>query len=222
MYSVTVSFVPKTQRAMMGSVCEGGINCNMSSFQLEMRYLQKALCNKHLWAKVKTVCKKSEGTIHFSEAPSTSSEEIWRVDKIWWQLSVSSRWLRDHDPSSTTLPITTIMLIFLLWLVTTSLPIYWSWPSLISSKCYIDIKIVLQGCVTPSLCWDLDLLHVNDIHVRMEETNKYSAACRSSTFNLKTKWIFAIKYSFLFSPTSSVLLRLGALAYIFFSENGGG
>ena len=93
---------------------------------------------------------------------------------------------------------------------------------LISSKCYIDIRIVLQGCVTPSLCWDLDLLHVNDIHVRMEETNKYSAACRSSTFNLKTKWIFAIKYSFLFSPKSSVLLRLGALAYIFFSENGDG
>ena len=43
----TVSFVPKIQRAMMGSVCEGGIDCNMSSFQLEMRYLQKALCNKH-------------------------------------------------------------------------------------------------------------------------------------------------------------------------------
>ena len=53
-------------------------------------------------------------------------------------------------------------------------------------------KIVLQGCVTPSLCWDLDLLHVNDIHVRMEETNKYSAACRSSTFNLKTKWSFQV------------------------------
>ena len=27
------------------------------------------------------------------------------------------------------------------------------------------------------LCWDLNLVHVNDIHVRMEETNKYSAAC---------------------------------------------
>jgi len=26
--------------------------------------------------------------------------------------------------------------------------------------------------------WDLSLVHVNDIHVRMEETNKYSAACR--------------------------------------------
>ena len=93
---------------------------------------------------------------------------------------------------------------------------------LISSKCYIDIKIVLQGCVTPSLCWDLDLLHVNDIHVRMEETNKYSAACRSSTFDLKTKWIFAIEYSILFSPISSVLLRLWALPYILFLENGGG
>ena len=27
-------------------------------------------------------------------------------------------------------------------------------------------------------CWQLDLVHINDIHVRMEETNKYSAACR--------------------------------------------
>ena len=26
--------------------------------------------------------------------------------------------------------------------------------------------------------WDLTLLHVNDIHVRMEETNKYSANCK--------------------------------------------
>jgi len=40
------------------------------------------------------------------------------------------------------------------------------------------ILLLWLGCVTPSLCWDLDLLHVNDIHVRMEETNKYSAACR--------------------------------------------
>ena len=46
-------------------------------------------------------------------------------------------------------------------------------------------------------CWDLNLVHVNDIHVRMEETNKYSAACRSSTFDLKTL-DFAIKYSILF------------------------
>jgi hypothetical protein len=30
------------------------------------------------------------------------------------------------------------------------------------------------------LAWELTLLHVNDIHVRMEETNKYSAACRSA------------------------------------------
>ena len=27
-------------------------------------------------------------------------------------------------------------------------------------------------------CWQLNLVHINDIHVRMEETNKYSAACR--------------------------------------------
>ena len=26
--------------------------------------------------------------------------------------------------------------------------------------------------------WDLTLLHVNDIHVRMDETNKYSSNCK--------------------------------------------
>ena len=34
--------------------------------------------------------------------------------------------------------------------------------------------IVIEKCC----CWELSLVHVNDIHVRMEETNKYSAACR--------------------------------------------
>ena len=34
---------------------------------------------------------------------------------------------------------------------------------LLSSKCF---------------CWEMSLVHINDIHVRMEETNKYSAACR--------------------------------------------
>ena len=159
---------------------------------------------------------KSEGNNPFSEAPLTSSEEIWRVDKIWWQLSVSSRWLTDDDPSSTTLPTTTIMLILLLWLVKTSLPTYWSWPSLISSKCYIHNKVVLQGCVTPSLCWDLDLLHVNDIHVRMEETNKYSAACRSSTFDLKTEWILQLNIR-TFSHRDKVYFWGYGLCPIFFS-----
>ena len=27
-------------------------------------------------------------------------------------------------------------------------------------------------------CYDLTLLHVNDIHVKMEETNKYSSVCK--------------------------------------------
>ena len=27
-------------------------------------------------------------------------------------------------------------------------------------------------------CYDLTLLHVNDIHVRMEETSKYSSTCK--------------------------------------------
>jgi len=31
--------------------------------------------------------------------------------------------------------------------------------------------------------WELTLLHVNDIHVRMEETNKYSASCKEKDAN---------------------------------------
>ena len=42
-----------------------------------------------------------------------------------------------------------------------------------------------QGSGGLSVGWDLDLLHVNDIHVRMEETNKYSAACRWPPVNLQ-------------------------------------
>lgn len=37
---------------------------------------------------------------------------------------------------------------------------------------------MLVVVVGEGLAWQLTLLHVNDIHVRMEETNKYSAACR--------------------------------------------
>ena len=33
--------------------------------------------------------------------------------------------------------------------------------------------------ILPALhCWELSLLHVNDIHARMEETSKYSSKCQ--------------------------------------------
>jgi len=38
--------------------------------------------------------------------------------------------------------------------------------------------LFLSFLATSCTGWDLSLVHVNDIHVRMEETNKYSAACR--------------------------------------------
>lgn len=38
--------------------------------------------------------------------------------------------------------------------------------------------LLLATLVVTCTGWDLSLVHVNDIHVRMEETNKYSAACR--------------------------------------------
>jgi hypothetical protein len=41
-----------------------------------------------------------------------------------------------------------------------------------------ELVLVVVGRV---VAWELTLLHVNDIHVRMEETNKYSAACRYTT-----------------------------------------
>ena len=36
--------------------------------------------------------------------------------------------------------------------------------------------LLLVSCVS---AWQLTLLHVNDIHVRMEETNKYSGSCKA-------------------------------------------
>ena len=39
----------------------------------------------------------------------------------------------------------------------------------------MHLVIVLLPAV---VCWELRLLHVNDIHSRMEETNKYSSKCR--------------------------------------------
>jgi 2',3'-cyclic-nucleotide 2'-phosphodiesterase (5'-nucleotidase family) len=43
------------------------------------------------------------------------------------------------------------------------------------------VLVVVGLVVGPVMAWELTLLHVNDIHVRMEETNKYSAACRYTT-----------------------------------------
>ena len=40
-------------------------------------------------------------------------------------------------------------------------------------------------------CWDLNLVHINDIHVRMEETNKHSRACRQWEYlNIIIKHIY--------------------------------
>ncbi len=47
--------------------------------------------------------------------------------------------------------------------------------------------LLLLAVVGRVLAWELTLLHVNDIHVRMEETNKYSAACRSVHFAAKKR-----------------------------------
>ena len=38
--------------------------------------------------------------------------------------------------------------------------------------------LLLLSLATTAIAWQLTLLHVNDIHVRMEETNKYSARCK--------------------------------------------
>jgi len=40
------------------------------------------------------------------------------------------------------------------------------------------LRLLLMMMVEGAWCWELNLLHVNDIHARMEETNKYSAGCR--------------------------------------------
>ena len=37
---------------------------------------------------------------------------------------------------------------------------------------------MLLGVLPMVFTWDLTLLHVNDIHVRMDETNKYSSNCK--------------------------------------------
>jgi hypothetical protein len=55
--------------------------------------------------------------------------------------------------------------------------------------------LLLLAVVGRGLAWELTLLHVNDIHVRMEETNKYSAACRLVTRHGQKKNLpFASKF----------------------------
>ena len=50
----------------------------------------------------------------------------------------------------------------------------------------VKMRVELVLSLTVSLlstvisCYDLTLLHVNDIHVRMEEINKYSSTCKES------------------------------------------
>ena len=99
----------------------------------------------------------------------------------------------DDDPARTgCLPASMLTLILLLLVSAISISIkphpqlfQWCW-----SQCHnVNVTMFqynnetcwsnwLQGSGGLSVGWDLDLLHVNDIHVRMEETNKYSAACR--------------------------------------------
>lgn len=38
--------------------------------------------------------------------------------------------------------------------------------------------VISLGFFSMVATWDLTLLHVNDIHMRMEETNKYSSNCK--------------------------------------------
>ena len=44
----------------------------------------------------------------------------------------------------------------------------------------VQLILVTGLCLQRYLisCYDLTLLHVNDIHVRMEETSKYSSTCK--------------------------------------------
>ena len=72
----TVSFVPKIQRGMMGSVCEEGINCNMSSFQFGDEVFTESSLQQTLVGKSENSLHKSERNNIFSETPLTSSEEI--------------------------------------------------------------------------------------------------------------------------------------------------
>ena len=38
--------------------------------------------------------------------------------------------------------------------------------------------LVAVSVVRLAACFEMTLLHVNDIHVKMEETNKYSSTCK--------------------------------------------
>ena len=42
----------------------------------------------------------------------------------------------------------------------------------------MKVGVVLSLTVSVISCYELTLLHVNDIHVRLEETNKFSATCK--------------------------------------------
>ena len=44
----------------------------------------------------------------------------------------------------------------------------------------LQLTVFLVQCLSVVLGYEMTLLHVNDIHVKMEETNKYSSSCKQS------------------------------------------
>ena len=64
----------------------------------------------------------------------------------------------------------------------------------------VMLLLCLQGylmteTVSPDQDYDLTLLHVNDIHVRMEETSKYSSTCKQADKDAGRHWLSAIAYN---------------------------
>jgi len=47
-----------------------------------------------------------------------------------------------------------------------------------NSQAFLVFAILVSMSVKYALCFEMTLLHVNDIHVKIEETNKYSSTCK--------------------------------------------
>ena len=47
-----------------------------------------------------------------------------------------------------------------------------------NSQPFLVFAILVSMSVMCALCFEMTLLHVNDIHVKIEETNKYSSTCK--------------------------------------------
>ena len=45
--------------------------------------------------------------------------------------------------------------------------------------CFVVSAVLASVTVKYALCFEMTLLHVNDIHVKIEETNKYSSTCKA-------------------------------------------